>query len=73
MENNTDGASDENDEKMKNLDISEKEDNRRLVPAKFVYILVRMRYFLAGKYKHKLRGESVWKKNSTQCLTVAVQ
>lgn len=26
MENNTDGASDENDEKMKNLDISEKED-----------------------------------------------
>ena len=28
MENNTDGASDENDEKMKNLDISEKEDNK---------------------------------------------
>ena len=31
---------------------------RRLVPAKFVYILVRMHYFLAVKYKHKLRGES---------------
>ena len=31
---------------------------RRLVPAKFVYVLVRMRYFLAVKYKHKLRGES---------------
>ena len=29
----------------------------RLVP-EFVYISVRMRYFLAGKYKHKLRGES---------------
>ena len=28
MENNIDGASDENDERMKNLDISEKEDNK---------------------------------------------
>ena len=26
--------------------------------AKFVYVLVRMRYFLTVKYKHKLRGES---------------
>ena len=32
---------------------------RRLVPAKFVYVLVRMRYFLAVKYEHKLRGESI--------------
>ena len=28
MENNTDGASDEKKKKMKNLDISEKEDNK---------------------------------------------
>ena len=27
---------------------------RRLVPAKFVYVLVRMSYFLAVKYKRKL-------------------
>ena len=33
-------------------------NNRRLVPAKSVYVLVRMRYFLAVKYKHKLRGKS---------------
>ena len=48
--------------------------NRRLVPAKFVYVLVRMRYFLAVKYKHNLWGKSfsAWE-NSTQCLTLAVQ
>ena len=40
--------------------------NRRLVPAKFVYVLVRMRYFLAVKYKHKLRGKSfsAWEKTA---------
>ena len=32
--------------------------DRQLVMAKFVYVLVCMRYFLAAKYKHKLRGES---------------
>ena len=31
---------------------------RVLVPAMFVYVLVRMHYFLAVKYEHKLRGES---------------
>ena len=30
---------------------------RRLVPTKFVDVLVRMLYFLAVKYEHKLRGE----------------
>ena len=30
----------------------------RLVPVKFVYVLVRMRYFLAVKYKHKFRDQS---------------
>ena len=46
-----------------------------LVPAKFVYIVVCKLNFLAVKYKHKLRGESssAWEKNSTQCLTLAVQ
>ena len=39
---------------------------RRLIPAKFVYVLVRMRYFLAVRYKHKLRGESflAWQKTA---------
>ena len=47
---------------------------RWLVPAKFVDVLVHMRYFLAVKYKHKLWGKffSVWEKTAP-CLTLAVQ
>ena len=32
--------------------------NRQLVPAKFIYVLVCMHYFLAVKYKHTLQGKS---------------
>ena len=42
---------------------------RRLVPAKFVYVLVRMRYFLAVKYKHKLRGESSSAERKQQAMS----
>ena len=42
---------------------------RRLVPAKLVYVLVRTRYFLAVKYKHKLRGESSSAERKQQAMS----